>query len=113
MFPFCSPSAPLEADFVKTPINYEFVRVDRLQDGKRVSRVELKHDDGSFYHKFSARDFQLQEIVESGSFDLLQPVSPLQVSKLASLDSVQRSSISLDDYLNRLQSVENVSEKSE
>lgn len=111
MFPFCSSPAVVGSDFVDPPINYEFVRVDRVQNGQRVSRVELKHDDGSFYQKFKARDFQLQEIIDAGAFDLLTPVSPLQVSKLASLDSVQRNSVALDDYMTRLSESVNSSEE--
>lgn len=102
MLPFLVDDLELEKDFVSPPLDLEHVRVDRLKDGQRFSVLEPRLSNPDSLSKFSARDFQLQEILESGSYDLLQPVSPIKLSPLSSLDLAERSSYELDKYLSAL-----------
>lgn len=102
MLPFLVDDLELEKDFVSPPLDLEHVRVDRLKDGQRVCVLEPRLVDSESLSKYSARDFQIQEILESGSFDLLQPVPPIKLSPLSSLDLAERSSYELDKYMSAL-----------
>lgn len=64
---------------------FEFVRQDGLVDGVRVSKM-LKKSPGDDYASFKTRDFQLQEIIESGATDMLTYTAPISIDKLSALD---------------------------
>lgn len=105
MLPFLVDDLELEKDFVSPPLDLRFVPVERLSDGVRVKVLEPKLADPFELDKFTARDFQLQEILESGSYDLLTPVAPIQLNRLSSLDSAERVSAELETYLNNSKQV--------
>ena len=111
MLPFLVDDLELEKDFISPPIEIEHVRVDRLKDGQRVSVMEQKIKDPNSLAKYDARDFQLQEIIESGSYDLLQPVSPIKLSQLDSLGIAEKQSADLEAYIDRLTAVSSVEDQ--
>lgn len=102
MLPFLVNDLELEKDFISPPLELDHVRVDKLHDGVRVSVMEQKLSDPNSLCKFDARDFQLQEILESGSYDLLQPVSPIKLSQLDSLSIADKQSAALNQYIENL-----------
>ena len=102
MLPFLVDDLELEKDFISPPLNLDHVRVERLKDGNRVVVLEPRLEDTNSLVKFSCRDFQLQEILESGSYDLLVPVQPIKLNPLTSFDVAEKASLSLNDYLDRL-----------
>lgn len=99
MLPFLIDDLELEKDFVYPHLDLRHVPVERLSDGVRVKVLEPKLADPNELAKFDARDFQLQEILESGSYDLLSPVQPIQLNRLSSLEFAERSSEALDAYI--------------
>ena len=88
-----------EKDFVESPLDLRFVPVERLADGVRVKHLEPRLVDPYELSKYDARDFQLQEILESGSYDLLSPVGPISLDRLTSLDVAEQQSAALDKYI--------------
>lgn len=108
MLPFLIHDLELEKDFVSPPLDLRHVPVERLQDGVRVKVLEPKLADQNELAKFDARDFQLQEILESGSYDLLSPVQPIQLNRLSSLDLAEKTSADLDSYLTKIKPVDDV-----
>lgn len=112
MLPFLIDDLELESDFVSPPLDLRHVPVERLSDGVRVKVLEPKLADPNELAKFDARDFQLQEILESGSYDLLSPVQPIQLNRLSSLELAERSSEALDAYIAKYSNnVDDVSNK--
>lgn len=101
MLPFLIDLLALESDFVTPPLDLRHVPVERLHDGVRVKVLEPKIADSNEFAKFDARDFQLQEILETGSYDLLLPVQPIQLNRLSSLELAESSSRDLDDYISK------------
>lgn len=91
----------IEPDFVTPPDSFVYQRVDKTDSQGLKSSVMEKKVATRAYDGFSARDFQLQEILESGSTDLLTPVSPIAPSKLSSLDSASAASGSMQAALDR------------
>ena len=103
MLPFLIDDLELEKDFVSPPLDLRYQPVERLCDGVRVKVLEPSLADPNELAKFDARDFQLQEILETGSYDLLTPVQPISLSRLSSLEVAERCSADLDAYVNRLE----------
>lgn len=102
MLPYLVDDLELEKDFPSPPLDLRFVPVERLNDGVRVKVLEPKLANSEELAKFDARDFQLQEILESGSYDLLSPVRPITLDRLSSLDAAERASSDLDSYLDKI-----------
>lgn len=103
MLPFLIDALELEKDFVSPPLDLRYQLIERLIEGVRVKVLEPSLVDSHELSKFDARDFQLQEILETGSYDLLTPVQPITLSRLSSLEVAERSSADLDAYVNRLE----------
>lgn len=102
MLPYLVDDLELEKDFPSPPLDLRFVPVERLNDGVRVKVLEPKLANSDELAKFDARDFQLQEILDSGSYDLLSPVQPISIDRLSSLDAAERSSVALESYLDKI-----------
>lgn len=111
MLPFLFDDLELEKDFVSPPLDLRHVPVERLMDGVRVKVLEPKLADVNELAKFDARDFQLQEILESGSYDLLNPVQPIQLNRLSSLEFAENSSKALEAYVESYSKDQIVDEK--
>ena len=103
MLPFLIDDLELEKDFVSPPLDLRYHPVERLCDGVRVKVLEPSLVDPYELSKFDARDFQLQEILETGSYDLLTPVQPISLSRLSSLEVAERCSADLDAYVSCLE----------
>lgn len=103
MLPFLTDDLELEKDFVSPPLDLRYQPVERLCDGVRVKVLEPSLVDPNELSKFDARDFQLQEILDTGSYDLLTPVQPISLSRLSSLEVAERCSADLDSYVTRLE----------
>lgn len=87
-----------EPDFVHPPKDFTFTRVDSVsKTGVRISQMEKKEFVRN-YDQFTARDFQLQELIESGAVDLLKPTSAIAPDKLYALDASAVAASRIDEF---------------
>lgn len=103
---------PTGIDFNELPTPYIEERVKGSEKGQEMTYIKKK-EHKYLYDGFSARDFQIKEILESGAKDLLQPTSPISQSRLDSFDNTQYAGSSLEASLVESEKVEDSTAASE
>lgn len=77
-------------------IPFEYVRKTLEVNGKRLIKM-IKQIPSDNYSSFRVRDFQLQEIIESGATDLLTQTGTIASDRLDALDAANYASSQLEN----------------